>query len=332
MLGRDLLAATVTRNGQVVRSVTLPKGEWFNFQTGAWISRSASDETGISNDIDLQFPTRDGLAQKAPLFARDGAIIPVMSVDGKTMNILGKRKDGSTDPTLRLKIFSAGNGGFFDLIEDDAVSTGYLKKEFTSTKITLTRPSERELRVVVAGREGTYAGVPGNRGLSMQIWARGRHVEAVTINGNSLLHCPTVSRKTPSCWSQDSRGRIAIDADEMDAALPRVIAIESSRETESTTGFFICENADTQVGTFVYVVGNSPLLGNWNPEQGVRMDASAYPVWTKLIAGLNLNQTVEWKCVKRREGGNTRADWQQGGNNILSGSRMQYAGPTSGSF
>jgi alpha-amylase len=45
----------------------------------------------------------------------------------------------------------------------------------------------------------------------------------------------------------------------------------------------------------------SPELGSWDPAKAVRpTDNSAYPTWKDHIA-LPPGQTVEWKCLIRRE-------------------------------
>ncbi|MEQ9364604.1 MAG: glycoside hydrolase family 31 protein, partial [Leptospirales bacterium] len=63
-LGSDLLAAPVLRPGQKTRSLYLPPGDWYDFETGR---RHAGDETH-------EFETRPG---SYPLFVRAGAILPV---------------------------------------------------------------------------------------------------------------------------------------------------------------------------------------------------------------------------------------------------------------
>ncbi len=89
---------------------------------------------------------------------------------------------------------------------------------------------------------------------------------------------------------------------------------------------FTCNNGNTSFGTSVYVVGNSPELGNWSPANAVKLDPTSYPTWTGTIT-LPENQAAEWKCIKRLEsGGGTQ--WQGGSNNQLGA----QATSTQGSF
>ena len=61
---------------------------------------------------------------------------------------------------------------------------------------------------------------------------------------------------------------------------------------------FTIDGADgTQVGDWVYVVGSIPELGAWNPVQGVRCQATAFPTWT-CIVNLPRGVAFEWKAVK----------------------------------
>jgi hypothetical protein len=166
----------------------------------------------------------------------------------------------------------------------------------------------------------------------VELWIQGKVAEEVRLNGSLLPLCEPPKQSAPACWVQNTDGKIVIESDPIPVTQQKTIAVITKDAVATTKGFFICENATTQVGTSLYVVGNVPALGNWNPDHGVRMDASAYPTWTKLVAGLSTNKTIEWKCVKRREGGAVRNEWQVGANNVLNGTHAEYAGPTWGRF
>ena len=94
---------------------------------------------------------------------------------------------------------------------------------------------------------------------------------------------------------------------------------------------FSCENGHTYRGQSVYVVGNTPIVGNWAPSGGVKLDPTAYPTWNGTIpvpAGIAL----EWKCVKREEADpGAGIHWEPGDNNTLA---IPASGTTSatGSF
>ncbi|WP_431727602.1 carbohydrate-binding module family 20 domain-containing protein [Verrucosispora sp. TAA-831] len=69
--------------------------------------------------------------------------------------------------------------------------------------------------------------------------------------------------------------------------------------------------ATTTLGQNVYVVGDLPALGGWDPTKGVRLSPTAYPVWT---GGLNLpaGTAFSYKYVKRTDSG--QVVWESGAN------------------
>lgn len=103
MIGRDLMMATDITPGQRRTSVYLPAGDWYDFETGKLYKGD------VGRDVTID-PTRADGVFAPPLFARAGAIIPMMHVDEKTMNVMGKRTDGSVRDELIVRVF-AGQAG-----------------------------------------------------------------------------------------------------------------------------------------------------------------------------------------------------------------------------
>lgn len=86
---------------------------------------------------------------------------------------------------------------------------------------------------------------------------------------------------------------------------------------------FTCENGHTYWGQAVYVVGNHGSIGNWSPANGVRLDPTAYPIWTGTLK-LPASTQIQWKCIKREKADqNAGIQWQSGDNN-------SFATPASG--
>lgn len=78
---------------------------------------------------------------------------------------------------------------------------------------------------------------------------------------------------------------------------------------------FTCNNGATYWGQSVYVVGNQPELGNWDPAGAAVLASTNYPSWSGSIS-LPTNTNVEWKCLKREESDPTAGvEWQGGSNN-----------------
>jgi hypothetical protein len=84
---------------------------------------------------------------------------------------------------------------------------------------------------------------------------------------------------------------------------------------------FKCANGNTTPGYSVYVVGNHPKLGSWDPAKAVKLnDKPDYPTWTGkvLFPGADDGKDVEWKCIVRNETVPTDVQkWQSNPNNIV---------------
>ena len=83
---------------------------------------------------------------------------------------------------------------------------------------------------------------------------------------------------------------------------------------------FQCDNGVTTRDYSVYVVGNRPELGNWDPTKAVKLAPTSYPTWTGkvLFPGTDDGKDVEWKCIVRHETIPTDVQkWQDDPNNIV---------------
>ncbi|MEM9554179.1 MAG: alpha-amylase [Acidobacteriota bacterium] len=76
---------------------------------------------------------------------------------------------------------------------------------------------------------------------------------------------------------------------------------------------FECRNGTTVWGQNVYVVGDQPELGNWDPAQAVPLSPTSYPTWDGVVSNLPPSTQIEWKCIKKHDG---QVVWQSGGNNV----------------
>lgn len=98
MIGRDLMVVMDVKPGQRRTSVYLPAGDWYDFETGKYYPGDKGRDVAID-------PTRPDGIFTLPLFARAGAIIPMMYVDEKTMNVEGMRTDGSRRDEIQFREF-----------------------------------------------------------------------------------------------------------------------------------------------------------------------------------------------------------------------------------
>lgn len=86
---------------------------------------------------------------------------------------------------------------------------------------------------------------------------------------------------------------------------------------------FTINNATTNWGQNVYIVGDIPELGSWNPQEAVVADSSSYPTWRTTVY-LPVGTEFAFKAIKREgnnvvwECGNNRTYRVKSGNNEIS--------------
>ena len=113
MLGESLLVAPVTAKGATAWDVYLPEGVWYDYFKG---TRFEGGEHAV-----------EAALEDIPVFARAGAILPKAPV---TPYVDAGKKDGFDE--LSLTVYS-GADGEYALYEDDGISLGYLRGEYTRT-------------------------------------------------------------------------------------------------------------------------------------------------------------------------------------------------------
>jgi alpha-glucosidase (family GH31 glycosyl hydrolase) len=177
LIGRDLLVATVAHHGDSTRDVYLPRGRWIDYYT----NRSHSSSGQFLRGVPLY---RDSLF-RLPLFARAGAILPLMHVDEKTMNIAGRRTDGSRRDELLVRVYADSAASSFILYEDDGWSVAYQADSMATTTISQQmRPGAAV--VTIGARVGAYAGAPARRNNVVHLVADAGGPTSVTLNGSQL--------------------------------------------------------------------------------------------------------------------------------------------------
>jgi alpha-D-xyloside xylohydrolase len=103
MVGDSLLVAPLFA-GQAWRDVTLPNGDWFDFETGARLRGGRSHRLFVS-------------LETLPMFVRDGGVIPLMPAFAHAPRV-GER--------VPLEVRHYGTaGGSFDLYDDDGETCAY---------------------------------------------------------------------------------------------------------------------------------------------------------------------------------------------------------------
>ena len=164
MIGRDLLAAVIAKHDETKRDVQLPAGTWIDWYT----NRRHKSPSGLLI-TDVPGWTSSGIF-RLPLYAREGAIIPMQYVDDKTMNSIGRRSDGTLRNELIVKVFAFENDGDsqFTLFEDDGATNAYLNGAVRETTISQQREGN-QIAVNVHPSIGTYDGAPRSRNYLVEL-------------------------------------------------------------------------------------------------------------------------------------------------------------------
>lgn len=122
MVGDDLLVAPMFA-GEKTRNVVLPAGKWYDFYTGQLAGEG--EVISVTPGLDI-----------IPVYARDGAIIPMMPP------VL---KFGTEKLPLEIRYYGHKESSF-DLYDDDGLSFDYEKGKFSRIKLSVTKDKKGNLK------------------------------------------------------------------------------------------------------------------------------------------------------------------------------------------
>jgi len=198
MSGRDLLFGLGTEPGQNRKDMYLPADAWYDYLSDEYMNRTSSptlDPPFVARHVDFDF-YRTGVL-RLPLFARGGAIIPIMKVDDGTADAFGRRRQngglGPQPTELVARVFAGPNHvqSEFTVFEDDGTSVKYESGEVRTTRITQLT-NARSTTVTVDAAFGSYDGAPSERNTEIWYTSPFRGNVSVTLNGVAIP--PTATR------------------------------------------------------------------------------------------------------------------------------------------
>ncbi|HRJ53259.1 MAG TPA: glycoside hydrolase family 31 protein [Candidatus Thiothrix moscowensis] len=197
LIGDQLLAALETRPDSRTLRVYLPKGEWFDYHSHTW--RSSQGEW--LEDV----PLFQHKVYRLPLYARAGAIIPLLEVGNDSADAFGRKLGSMEKPSLlKLKIFPHSQPTEFTLYEDDGETTAYLQGKVRSTRIRQQRDTARQ-QVWIEAAQGDYANAPQQREIQL-VLAEIATVEAVMVDGKPL----PAADKTGFGWQRSNSNTLML--------------------------------------------------------------------------------------------------------------------------
>ena len=324
LIGKDLLVGVAAGANQRKRDVYLPAGTWFDYYTN---TKTVSTGQNLT-DVPLW---RNGKFQ-LPAYARAGAIIPKMYVDDQTMNVLGKRADGTTRNELVARVYGDTTASSFTLAEDDGVD-----RRLPDGREADHGPDPAAVgdhaTVGIAASSGTYTGATSSRANVVELVAD-TQASAVTLNGSALTQYANKAAfdAAASGWYNAGGNLVIAKSASLAVSTAKSFVFTLGQAVVSKT--FSCSNGTTTSGQSVYVVGNVPQLGAWSVASAVKLAPTSYPTWTGTISNLPPNTSVEWKCIKRQEANYPAAadQWGPDPNITFTTPATGSGGTTTGSF
>jgi alpha-D-xyloside xylohydrolase len=137
--GSELLVAPVVEPMKTARVVYLPKGRWVDFWTNQRIDRSIAGQNHPWSNADRT---------KLPLFAREGAIIPMLAELPQTLcdaNYVNNNKIQTPTDGLLFRIYPAGTSEF--TVYDNTVVT--CNEAGGKVEVKLSSPKPRPIRLSI---------------------------------------------------------------------------------------------------------------------------------------------------------------------------------------
>jgi len=338
LIGRDLLVGVVAKHGEYARDIYLPRGRWVNYHTRDWF-----DGQWVS-----QFPTYiDGIF-RLPVFARAGAIIPMMQVDANTHDAFGH---GNAQNDLIVQVYADVAASRFTLYEDDGTTVNYGADTRPLYQTRTTAISQQQtgstVTVSINAAAGSYPGAVTQRNNIVKLIVQDVRAVSVELDGK-ILPQQTSASFSNAGWYNTGKNLVLIKSGISDVSTGKTFTITLQAVTPATTANLVCDNGWTVPGEAIYAVGNQPVLGNWDPAKAVKLNPSIYfayiynpppdhngpgpaiPKWTGVIQGLPGQAFVQWKCVKHLASGQWQ--WQPGVNNTLITPAAGFAGTSAGAF
>lgn len=131
MAGEYLLVAPMFQ-GQTERKVVLPRGDWYDFYTGAYVGNG--ETITVTPGLD-----------RIPVYVKDGAIIPMMEP------MLHAPKPG-VKVNLEIRHYGKANG-FYRLYDDDGETFDYEKGAYAWRDISVVRQKNGKLKGTISKAE-----------------------------------------------------------------------------------------------------------------------------------------------------------------------------------
>jgi hypothetical protein len=324
----------------------LPKGRWVNYHARDWF-----DSNG---QWVINFPVYiDGIF-RLPVFARAGAIVPMMPVDEQTKDAFGHLQNGASPEDLIVQVHADIMPSQFTLYEDDGETVEYgtdtRPRYQTRSSVISQQQTNNEVMIKVDKSVGNFPSAVTERNNIVRLVVRDARAVSVKVNGITLpqRNMAASLATAEKGWFNAGRNLVLIKSGAIDVTIPKSFKVSLQPVSGAATVNLVCDKGWTSPVENVYAVGNQTALGNWNPEKAIKLKPSVYyeyiynpplghngpgpstPKWTGVVQGLPTNSFIEWKCVKQNASGQWQ--WEPGDNSIIASHSSGFAGTSFGGF
>lgn len=323
LIGRDILVGTVTEHGRYERDLYLPKGKWVNYHSDEWF-----DSEG---EILENLPVYRKGKFRLPAFVRAGAILPQIKITEKTQDAFGRAGGSSrAERDLILRVYADEMPSSFILYEDDGTTMGYRPNGRPLYHHRTTTIRQQKTGNIVTVTVEPAVDVNGSRPLAGAVMARstvvdlivdGMGARSLSLNNRELTEYSDLQEfeNAESGWIAMGNNRIRAKSATMNVYEQKTFGFDLETAATTTSVNFVCDNAKTDWGEKIYVLGNIPALGDNDPERAIALYPSIdydyitnpppvkvadpvgpdAPIWTGVVANLPPNTTFEWQCLRR---------------------------------
>jgi alpha-glucosidase len=180
MFGSSILTAPVVQEGAATKEVYLPPSAWFDFKT----------DKIYKGPVSIEYPAP---LDTLPIFIREGNILAM----GPVIQYTGQMKRNQ----IEFHVFPGAKKAAYELYEDDGATNGYLRGEYSITKVTAD-PMGKSMKINVPRTKGKYTGFIDKRNWTFIVHGDNSKAKAVKLNGKSLTKKGAATSKGPA-WSID---------------------------------------------------------------------------------------------------------------------------------
>ncbi|NJJ41136.1 TIM-barrel domain-containing protein [Paenibacillus apii] len=168
MFGGSIMAAPVNKEGASQRTVYLPSGTWYDWNS----EQKFNGGQEITYNADLN---------TVPMLVKEGAIIPTRAVQDFT------EQTPASELTLKVYPLTSGETSSFTLYEDDGSTYDYEKGQSAATEIKASAQGDK-VSLNIAAMNGSYTGKVESRvwASEVKIGAEDKDVYSVKRNGKEL--------------------------------------------------------------------------------------------------------------------------------------------------